>query len=75
LDPITDGCESPCGSWELNSGPLEEHSVLLTAEPSLQLFEAILKDVVSQTSFIDYLSFIYKRAGDFCELILYPALC
>jgi hypothetical protein len=23
--PITDGCEPPCGCWELNSGPLEEH--------------------------------------------------
>jgi hypothetical protein len=36
LDPITDGCEPPCGCWELNSGPLEEQSVLLTAESSLQ---------------------------------------
>jgi hypothetical protein len=36
-DPITDGCEPPCGCWGLNSGPLEEQSVLLTAEPSLQL--------------------------------------
>ena len=27
-DPFTDGCELPCGCWELNSGPLEEHSVL-----------------------------------------------
>jgi hypothetical protein len=35
LDPITDGCEPPCGCWELKSGPLEEQSVLLTAEPSL----------------------------------------
>ena len=35
-DLITDGCEPPCGYWELNSGPLEEQSVLLTAEPSLQ---------------------------------------
>ena len=35
-EPITDGCESPCGSWELNSEPLEEQSVLLTTEPSLQ---------------------------------------
>ena len=35
-DPITDGCEPPCGCWELNSGPPEEQSVLLTAEPSLQ---------------------------------------
>jgi len=29
-DPITDGCEPPCGlltMWELNSGPLEEQSV------------------------------------------------
>ena len=36
LDPITDGCEPPCRCWELNSGPLEEQSVLLTSEPSLQ---------------------------------------
>jgi len=34
-DLITDGCEPPRGCWELNSGPLEEQSVLLTAEPSL----------------------------------------
>jgi hypothetical protein len=34
-DLITDGCEPPCGCWDLNSGPLEEQSVLLTAEPSL----------------------------------------
>jgi hypothetical protein len=38
LDPITDGCEPPCGCWELNSGPLEEQSVLLTAELSEALF-------------------------------------
>jgi hypothetical protein len=34
--PITDGCEPPYGCWDLNSGPSEEQSVLLTAEPSLQ---------------------------------------
>ena len=34
-EPITDGCEPPCGCWELNSSPLEEQSVLLTTEPSL----------------------------------------
>ena len=33
---ITDGSEPPCGCWELNTGPLEEQAVLLTAEPSLQ---------------------------------------
>ena len=35
-DLITDGCEPPCGCWELNSGPLEEQAMLLTSEPSLQ---------------------------------------
>jgi len=35
-DSIMDGCEPPCGCWELNSGPLEEQSVLLTTEPSLR---------------------------------------
>jgi hypothetical protein len=34
---IIDDYEPPCGCWELNSGPLEEQSVLLTAEQSLQL--------------------------------------
>ena len=33
---ITDGCEPPCGCWDLNSGPLEEQSLLLTSKPSLQ---------------------------------------
>ena len=31
-----DGCEPPCGCWDLNSGPSEEQSVLLTTGPSLQ---------------------------------------
>jgi hypothetical protein len=35
-DPIKNGCEPPCGCWDLNSGPLEEQSVLLTTDPSLQ---------------------------------------
>jgi hypothetical protein len=38
-DTPEEGIEScfqpPCGCWELNSGPLEEQSVLLTTEPSL----------------------------------------
>jgi hypothetical protein len=29
-------CEPPCGCWDLNSGPSEKQSVLLTTEPSLQ---------------------------------------
>ena len=35
-----DDCEPSCGFWDLNLGPLEEQSVLLTAEPSLQPEEA-----------------------------------
>ena len=35
-DLIKVGCEPPCGCWELNSEPLEEQSVLLTPELSLQ---------------------------------------
>jgi hypothetical protein len=37
-DLVTDGCEPPCGCWDLNSGPSEEQSVLLTTEPSLQSY-------------------------------------
>ena len=29
-------CELPCGCWELNTSPLEEHLVLLKAEPYFQ---------------------------------------
>jgi len=28
INPITDACEPPSGCWGLNSGPLEEQSVL-----------------------------------------------
>jgi hypothetical protein len=27
---VADGCELPCGCWELNPGPLEEQLVFLT---------------------------------------------
>jgi hypothetical protein len=27
---VTDGCEPPCGCWDLNSGPSEEQSGALT---------------------------------------------
>ncbi|XP_060240758.1 E3 ubiquitin-protein ligase NEDD4 isoform X1 [Meriones unguiculatus] len=33
---VTDGCEPPCGCWELNPGSLEEEHVLFTTEPCLQ---------------------------------------
>jgi len=33
---VTDGCEPPCGFWELNPSPLQEQQVLLISKPSLQ---------------------------------------
>jgi hypothetical protein len=48
-DLITDGCEPPCGCWELNSGPLEEQSVLLTTESSLQPQQLSLTEAFSST--------------------------
>jgi hypothetical protein len=41
--PIMEGCEPPCGCWELNPGSLEEQSMLLTAEPFLQPHVVFLK--------------------------------
>ena len=35
----------PCGSWELNPGPVEEQPVLLTTGPSLQPQVLLLKGV------------------------------
>lgn len=34
---VTDSYELSCGSWESNSSPLQEPSVLLTAELTLQI--------------------------------------
>jgi hypothetical protein len=36
-------CEPPWGFWEFNSEPLEEQTVLLTAEPSLQPQSRVLR--------------------------------
>jgi len=46
LGHITDGCEPPCGCWELNSGPLEEQSVLLTADPFHQPLSWAFKKIL-----------------------------
>jgi hypothetical protein len=32
---ITDSCETPCGCWELNLGPLKEQWMLLSTKSSL----------------------------------------
>lgn len=35
---VAGGCELPCGFWDLNPGPLEEQTLLLTAELPIQIF-------------------------------------
>ena len=50
MSAYTHGCEPPCGCWELNSGPLEEQSVLLTTEPSLQPPEMIFSEKIFVSS-------------------------
>jgi hypothetical protein len=37
-DLIMGGCEPPFGCWDLNSGPLEEQSVLLPTECPFAMF-------------------------------------
>jgi hypothetical protein len=49
---VTDSCEPPCGCWELNSEPLEEQSVLLTTEPSLQPLSLIFNFVLFAFLFV-----------------------
>jgi hypothetical protein len=34
---VTDGCELPCGCWELSPGPLQKQPIPLTTELPLQL--------------------------------------
>ena len=33
---VMNGCEPPCGCWELDPDPLEEQTMLLSIDPSLQ---------------------------------------
>jgi hypothetical protein len=56
-DLIADGCEPPCGCWELNSGSLEEQPVLLNFGLFLQAPK--LSDLVFKKRFI-YLFNVYK---------------
>ena len=60
-DPITDVCEPPCGCLELNSGPLEEQSVLLTAEPSRQpRLVAVLLSIIDTVIIGSYVAALHS---------------
>lgn len=42
---VTNACELTRGSWELNSGPLQEQPMLLPDEPSQQLTPTLSKNL------------------------------
>lgn len=61
---VMDGCETPCGCWELNKGPLEEHPVLLTMETSLQPSQ-----YVSKGDLLDWLTGCDPGSRTMAELV------
>jgi hypothetical protein len=54
-----DGCEPPCGCRDLNSGPSEEQSVLLTAESSLQPPFSFYISLEMELTTMDFLIFLH----------------
>jgi len=56
---VIDGCEPPCGCWELNLGPLEKQSVLLTPEPSLQPSLSIFIYLPIKICFMLFIIFLF----------------
>ena len=64
-DLVMSGCEPSCGGWDLNSGPLEEQSVVLPAEPSCQPF--IFFRCISSNGIVG----LYDRVLFFSVLTLY----
>lgn len=39
-------CESPCGGWKSNLGPLQEQKVLLNTKPTLQFPIIVILDLI-----------------------------
>ncbi|XP_050022267.1 nuclear pore membrane glycoprotein 210-like [Alexandromys fortis] len=57
---ITDGCESPCGCRELNSGPMEEQAMLLTTGPSLQPLTALRRSCSHWNTFSTLAGMVFE---------------
>jgi hypothetical protein len=52
---VTDGCELPCGCWNLNLGPWKEQPILFTTELSTRLI---------------YIIFVQAAPRDVSQLVL-----
>jgi hypothetical protein len=61
--PFIDDHESPCGCWQLNSGSVEEQSVLLVREPSPQSLDEYVLSVLEKS-----------RVEKVVELLIYTVL-
>ena len=48
---VTDSCETVCGCWESNPGPLQEQ-VILPTESTLQPFDFIFMSVCATCSYL-----------------------
>jgi hypothetical protein len=70
-DSTIGGCEPPGGCWELNSSSLEEQSVLLTTEPSLQPCAQFLK----YNSLKIFILFIRLKRCIFNYVYMYVSVC
>ena len=60
-DLVSDGCEPPCGCWDLKSGPSEEQSMLLTAEPSLYFLFLVFYRFIMYTAFCLHACLLTRR--------------
>jgi hypothetical protein len=60
---VTDGCESPCGCWELNPGPLEKQPVLNHRAFSPAPYVSVLRGVHSNNEACKYFSLTTSWGG------------
>ena len=69
---VTGSCQLPCGCWELNPGPLEEQSVMLTAKPSSQPSNTLLKLSILQIRY--YCSCFCKCSENYFLFVVFDPL-
>ena len=68
---VTDSWELPYGCWELNSGPLEEEPLLLTAAPlpPLLMFAFLYIVHTSESVYICTCAQMLERVSNLLELV------
>ena len=76
---ITNGCELPCGCWELNLVPLKEQPVLLTTEPLLLLLRLCFDLRMKASSGLEWssspLPALRSSSESLCDPVCFSILC